>query len=54
MKPNFLLLAMIVAAAIYIITLRRQLEAAMMRGDMYREISSRLDKRISELSSDGE
>lgn len=52
MKPNFLLTAIIVAAVIYIITLRRQLEAAMMRGDMYREISSRLDKRVSELSGE--
>lgn len=54
MKPNFLLFAILAATAIYIITLRRQLEAARMRGDMYREISNRLDKRVNELSAESE
>lgn len=47
-KTIFLLLAL-VAAAIWIVTLRRQLEAARMRGDMYRDISVRLDRRMAEL-----
>jgi hypothetical protein len=52
-KLNLLLMIAIAGAALYIMTLRRQLEAARMRGDMYREISTRLDRRVAELSSGG-
>ena len=36
--------------ALWIIGLRRRLQAAQMRGDMYRDISARLDRRIVELA----
>jgi hypothetical protein len=51
MKLNPLLLAAIVGAVAYILTLRRQLQAAQMRGDMYRDISARLDRRVAELTA---
>lgn len=51
MKANGLLLLALVAAAIYIFTLRRQVEAAQLRGDMYRDISARLDRRVAELTA---
>lgn len=43
-------LGIIGGLAAWIIVLRRQLKAAQMRGDMYRDISARLDRRITELS----
>ena len=51
MKLNPLLLALLAGAAIAIVTLRRQLQAAQMRGDMYRDISARLDRRVAELTA---
>ena len=51
MKLNWLFLAALAAAAVYILTLRRQLQAAQMRGDMYRDISARLDRRVAELTT---
>jgi hypothetical protein len=51
MKLNLLLLAVLTGAALYIITLRRQLAAAQMRGNMYRDISARLDQRVAELTA---
>lgn len=51
MKLSVLLSALLVAAAVYIVALRRQLEAAQMRGDMYRDISARLDRRVAELTA---
>ncbi|GAB4434787.1 MAG: hypothetical protein OHK0015_24950 [Chloroflexi bacterium OHK40] len=51
MKLNLLLLAGLLAAAAYILALRRQLQAALLRGDMYRDISARLDRRVAELTS---
>lgn len=51
MKPSVLLSVLLVAAAIYIVALRRQLESAQMRGDMYRDISARLDRRVAELTA---
>ncbi|NTU82708.1 MAG: hypothetical protein HGA45_25620 [Chloroflexales bacterium] len=51
MKLTMLLLAVVAGAAVYILTLRRQLEAAQMRGDMYRDISARLDRRVAELAA---
>lgn len=49
MRVVALLLAF--AAAVYIVALRRQLQAAQMRGDMYRDISARLDRRVAELTA---
>lgn len=51
MKPSVLLSVLLVAAAVYIVALRRQLGAAQMRGDMYRDISARLDRRVAELTA---
>ncbi|NNJ13366.1 hypothetical protein EKD04_023860 [Chloroflexales bacterium ZM16-3] len=51
MKLNILLLAVLAAAAVYIITLRRQLQAEQLRGNMYRDISARLDRRVAELAA---
>ncbi|MCS6881423.1 MAG: hypothetical protein RMK84_10645 [Oscillochloridaceae bacterium] len=51
MKLNLLLTLALIVAGIYILTLRRQLEAAQLRGEMYREISARLDRRVTELTS---
>jgi preprotein translocase subunit YajC len=50
MKLNALLLLALVGAVVYLFTLRRQLQAAQMRGDMYRDISARLDRRVAELT----
>jgi hypothetical protein len=51
MKLNILLLALLAAAAVYVATLRRQLQAEQMRGNMYRDISARLDRRVAELTA---
>jgi hypothetical protein len=37
----------------WIFALQRRLRAAQMRGDMYRDISARLDRRVVELSGRG-
>ena len=37
----------------WIIVLQRRLQAERMRGDMYREIAARLDRRIVELGGKG-
>jgi preprotein translocase subunit YajC len=50
MKLNLLLVVLLAFAALWIVTLRRQLQAAQMRGDMYRDISARLDRRVAELN----
>jgi hypothetical protein len=50
MKLNLVLMVLLAAAALYIATLRRQIQAAQMRGDMYRDISARLDRRVAELT----
>ena len=39
-----------VAAAAYAFSLHRALEAANLRGDMYRDIAARLDRRVIELT----
>ncbi len=36
-------------AAVRLIDLQRKLEAARSRGDMYRDISSRLDRQLADL-----
>lgn len=49
MKKLILLMLLILAGAIvWIVDLRRQLHSARMRGDMYRDISARLDRRLAE------
>ena len=40
-------LAVFMALAAWIVILQRRLQAARMRGDMYRDISTRLDRRVS-------
>jgi hypothetical protein len=51
MRLNLLLLLALAGAAVYALTLRRQLQAAQMRGDMYRDISARLDRQVAELTA---
>lgn len=46
MKP--LLTGLLAAALVYIVILQRRLAAAEMRGNMYRDISARLDRRLAE------
>ena len=42
--------AVIIALAVWIVMLQRRLQSARMRGDMYRDISARLDRRVVELT----
>jgi hypothetical protein len=49
MKLNLILLLTTIGVTIYMLLLRRQLQAARLRGDMYREISARLDRQVAEL-----
>ncbi len=51
MKLNLLLLTLLASLAVYVLTLRRQLKAADMRGNMYRDISARLDRRVAEMTA---
>jgi|GEM_PF-770389 hypoxanthine-guanine phosphoribosyltransferase len=51
MKNTLLLLCVLAGAVLWIFDLQRRLQAAQMRGDMYRDISARLDKRIAELTA---
>jgi preprotein translocase subunit YajC len=51
MKLNLLLLTLLAGVALYVFTLRRQLKAEQMRGNMYRDISARLDRRVAELTA---
>jgi hypothetical protein len=46
-------IALVIGMAVWIISLQRRLHAATMRGDMYRDISVRLDQRVVELSGRG-
>jgi hypothetical protein len=48
--PRLFWFALLIGMATWIITLQRRLYAARMRGDMYRDISARLDRRVVELS----
>jgi len=47
-------LVVFVALAAWIVMLQRRLRAAQMRGDMYRDISARLDRRVVELTQLGQ
>lgn len=38
------------ALAAYAVTLQRRLNAAQLRGDMYRDISVRLDQKVAQLN----
>jgi hypothetical protein len=51
MKSTFVWLVLFIGASIWIIDLRRRLQAAEMRGNMYRDISARLDRRLTELTA---
>jgi hypothetical protein len=46
--------AVSIALAAWIVILQRRLQAARMRGDMYRDISTRLDRRVVELTQPGQ
>jgi hypothetical protein len=50
MKQTLFWLVVLVAVAVWIADLHRRLQAAEMRGDMYRDISARLDRRLAELT----
>jgi hypothetical protein len=43
-------LVALIGMVIWIVALQRRLRAAQMRGDMYRDISARLDRRLVELT----
>ncbi len=51
MRFPLLWIVLLASAIIWIINLQRRLRAAEMRGDMYRDISTRLDRRIAELTA---
>lgn len=50
-KLTLLLTILLLAAIVWITDLRRRLQAAQMRGDMYRDIATRLDRRVAELTT---
>ena len=47
-------LVVVIALAAWVALLQRRLQAAQMRGDMYRDISTRLDRRVVELTQPGQ
>ena len=47
-------LAVLIALGAWVVILQRRLQAARMRGDMYRDISVRLDRRVVELTKPGQ
>ena len=46
--------AVLIALAAWVVMLQRRLQAARMRGDMYRDISARLDRRVVQLTKPGQ
>ena len=50
---SFLLAVLIGGTIVWIISLRQRLQAAEMRGDMYRDIAARLDRQIVDLNERG-
>jgi len=46
--------AVLIALAVWVVMLQRRLQAARMRGDMYRDISARLDRRVVQLTKPGQ
>ncbi|HJZ50297.1 MAG TPA: hypothetical protein VKE41_24170 [Roseiflexaceae bacterium] len=51
--PRLVRIALFICMAAWIVALQRRLHAERMRGDMYRDISARLDRRVVELSGRG-
>lgn len=47
---SLLRIAVLAGIAFWIVNLQRSLRAAQLRGDMYRDIAARLDRRVAELS----
>jgi hypothetical protein len=45
--------AVVIGMAVWIVSLKQRLRSAQMRGDMYRDISARLDRQIVELGERG-
>ena len=50
---SFLWAAIVVGMVVWIISLRQRLQAAEMRGDMYRDIAARLDRQIADFNERG-
>lgn len=48
--PKLFWLVVVITLAAWIVILQRRLQTAQMRGDMYRDISTRLDRRVVELT----
>ncbi len=49
MKKMLLILVLLLSGTVvWIVDLRRRLRSAQMRGDMYRDISVRLDRRLAD------
>lgn len=48
--PALLRVLVLAGVVLWIVNLQRSLRAARMRGDMYRDIAARLDRRVAELS----
>jgi hypothetical protein len=51
--PRFFLIVAIAGLAAWAVSLQRRLQSARLRGDMYRDISVRLDRQIAELNTRG-
>jgi hypothetical protein len=45
--------AIVGGMAVWIVSLRQRLQAAEMRGDMYRDIAARLDRQLVDLNERG-
>ena len=45
--------AIVGGVVVWIVSLRQRLQAAEMRGDMYRDIAARLDRQIVDLNERG-
>jgi hypothetical protein len=45
--------ALVGSMVVWIVSLRQRLQAAEMRGDMYRDIAARLDRQIVDLNERG-
>lgn len=52
-KLVFVLVLLVVGLMIWVKDLRRQLQSARMRGDTYRDISMRLDRKLVEQQRSG-
>lgn len=52
-KLVFVLVLLVVGLMIWVKDLRRQLQSARMRGDTYRDISMRLDRKLVEQQGSG-